>query len=218
LKETEYLDDFEVDLHDVMLHYMRREAISTQLRQLLRNSAKKEYVELALGVSDPHANYSANEHQLGPMILENNSINEIFLLAQKLAAADLIVTNLPKTIYQAKLSYLKIGVGSEIAALLQPNRFWIGNTRTIWSHLVIKHKGDWERANEELKLYRFDDPTSEMAYKIWKEIYLSMEPSLEIISRISMIWAEEQNVKPGKQKYIWLDALCNALYEGNMNS
>lgn len=211
--EIEYLAEFDIDLHSVKEHYMRRQAISERLGRLLADRAETEYVELAVGVSDPLANYSAYEHQLGPRILDSNSISAVFGLAQKLADPKLKVTHVPKIIYEANLPYLKIGVGSEIACLLQSNRFWVGNVRTIWSHLVIKHKGDWERANEELGLYRIGDVSSEMNYQIWRDIYLSMEPSLDVIGRIAEGWAQEQNIKPGKLKYIWIDALCSALYE-----
>lgn len=211
--EMEYLADFDIDLRSVKKHYMRRKAISEQLTRLLNDRAEGEYVKLAVGVSDPLANYSAHEHQLGPKILDNNSINAVFCLAQHLADQNLKVTHVPLTIYNANIQYLKISVGSEIACLLQPNRFWVGNARTIWSHLLVKHKGDWSRANEELSLYRIDDVSSEMNYQIWRDIYLSMERSLKVIGRIAEEWAQEQNVKPGKLKYIWIDALCSALYE-----
>jgi hypothetical protein len=213
LMEQEYLVEFDVDMRSVKEHYARRKAVSEKLSQQLAVRSESEYVKLAVGVSDSLANYSANEHQLGPRILESNSIGAVFDLAQKLADPKLKVTHLPKTIYDANLPYLKIGVGSEIACLLQPKRFWVGNVRTIWSHLVIKHKGDWEKANEELALYRVGDVSSEMNYLIWRDIYLSMESSLDVIGRIAEIWAQEQNVKPGKLKYIWIDALCSALYE-----
>lgn len=213
LMEAEYLANFDIDLHDAKQHYMRRKTISEELRQLLINGEQSDYVKLAVGVSDSLANYSAYEHQLGPKILESNSVSAVFGLAQKLADPGLKVSHVPRTIYHANLPHLKIGVGSEIACLLQPNRYWVGNVRTIWSHLVIKHKGDWSRANEELELYRIDDASSEMHYQIWRDIYLSMEPSLETIGRIVGVWAEESNIKPGKLKYIWIDAICSALYE-----
>lgn len=211
--EIEYLGEFDIDLHGVKEHYVSRKNISKKLNNLLSSGSEKEYVELAVGISDPLANYSASEHQLGPRILENNSTGAVFSLAQNLAETKLKVTHVPETIYQANILYLKISVGSEIASMLQPNRFWVGNVRTIWSHLVIKHKGDRGKANEELELYRFDDASSEMDYKIWRDIYLSMEPSLEVINQISNVWADEQGVKPGKLKYIWIDAICSALYE-----
>lgn len=200
-------------MHDVKDHYKRRKDVSKQLKGHMQNGYQKEYVELALGITDPFGNYSAHEHNLGPRILENNSISSIYMLAQRLSSEELKITHLPKIIYQANLSYLKISVGSEIASLLQPDRFWVGNVRTIWSHLVVKHQGDWEKANEELELYRFDDTSSEMHYQIWRDIYLSMSHSLDVIGTLSNTWAKEQKVKPGKLKYIWADAVCNALYE-----
>ncbi len=211
--EEEYLAEFDIDMYDVKKHYMRRNKVSKRLIKHLNEGLEREYVELAVGITDPLANYSAHEHNLGPRILENNSISSVYNLAHRLISRDLKVTHLPKIIYQANLPYLKISVGSEMASLLQPNRFWVGNVRTIWSHLVIKHEGDWERANEELELCHIGDASSEMHYQIWRDIYLSMEHSLDVINIISAIWAEKQKVKPGKLKYIWIDAVCNALYE-----
>ena len=98
-------------------------------------------------------------------------------------------------------------------AVVRLLKFWVGNVRTIWSHLVIKHKGDWEKANEEYNLYKSDDITSEMHYRAWEEIYIKMQPSLDIIHEISMHWAEEQGVKLGKKKYLWIDAVCSHLYD-----
>ena len=211
--KEEYLSEFDIDMHDVKKHYVHRKNVSQKLRRLLKNRKKKKYAELAVGITDPLGNYSAHEHQLGPSILANSSISSVFALATRMASEELKVTHLPKIVYGANLPYLKISVGSEMASLLQPNRFWVGNVRTIWAHLVMKHEGDWKKANEELKLYRTDDASSEMHYPIWRDIYLSMAPSLEDIKSISDSWAEEQEIKPGKLKYIWIDAVCNALYE-----
>ena len=212
MKEN-YLSEFEIDLSSVKQHYIKRAKTSNKLVALLQGGNKTGYVELAVGISDPLGNYSANEHQLGPRILESNSVDSVYNLAINMFSEQLKVTHLPKLIYQANLPYLKIGIGSEMGSLLQPNKFWVGNVRTIWSHLVIKHKGDWEKANEELELYRNDDISSEMNYQIWRDIYLSMESSLITIFEISELWANEQEVKLGKKKYIWIDAVCNALYE-----
>lgn len=213
MSEDNYLNGFEIDMHDVKAHYMRRKKISSNLIELLENAAEQEYVELAVGITDPLANYSAYEHRLGPRILNNNSISSVFNLALRMSSKNLKITHLPKTIYDANLPYLKISVGSEIASMLQPNKFWIGNVRTIWSHLVIKHKGDWEKANEELELYRIGDVSSEMNYQIWRDIYLSMEHSLNVIESVSYVLAKQDAIKPGKLKFIWIDAVCSALYE-----
>ena len=200
--EEEYLDDFVIDLNSVKEHYLRREQISSTLRTLLAEGRHNEYVSLAVGITDPLANYSAHEHQLGPRILGSNSSLSVFDLANRLASPTLSVTQVPNTIYAANLRHLKISVGSEMACLLQPNRFWVCNVRTVWCHLIIKHEGDWARAIEELALYRDDDASSEMNYAKWSAIYRRMEPSLEVINRISKRWAAIQRVEPGELKYI----------------
>lgn len=211
--EINYLADFNINLTQVREHYDRRHEISNQVKELLKNNDTDNFVNLALGISNPLGNYSANEHRLGPQILNNNSSRSVLNLANHLNNNALKINHVPKTIYDANLSYLRIGVGSEIACLLQPNKFWVCNVRTIWSHLVIKHKGNWEHANEELALYRIGDLSSEMHYQIWRDIYLSMSETLSVINNISLIWSQEQQVQAGTLKYLWVDAVCNALYE-----
>lgn len=200
-------------MKDIRDHYLQRKTVSKQLRELLAAGEVEKYVELAVGVSDARGNYSAHEHQLGPKILSSNSLLSVYRLARQLAEKDINVIDVPRIIYQANLPYLKISIGSEMAALLQPKRIWVGNVRTIWSHLVIKHKGDRERANEELELYKVNDASSEMYYKIWRSIYLSLQQSLDVIHKISSSWAQEQGVSPGKIKYLWIDAVCSALFD-----
>jgi len=211
--EETYLDDFEIDLHDVRQHYMYREEASRKLNSLHVSDSIEKYVELAIGVSDRSGNFSAHEHQLGPRILDHNSYDSVFNFSKQLISEDLNVEKLPSLIREANLAYLKIGVGSEMACLLRPDKFWVGNVRTIYSHLVIKHEGDWEKADEELNLYKFDDISSEMHYRIWQDIYVSMKSTLDIIYKISCKWADEQGVKVGKHKYLWIDAVCNEIYE-----
>lgn len=209
----DYFEDFEIDLYEVRRSYKARGKISKKLRSLLTSRHNSEYVELAVGASNDYGNFSAAEHGLGPRILESNTVDSIVNLALQLSAKGLTAEIAAEKIYIANLSYLKIGVGSEMACMLQPNNLWVGNVRTIWCHLVVKHKGDWELANAELGLYRNDDISSEMHYKAWKEIYVSMESRLNWIYKRSLVWAEEQDVKPGKKKYLWVDAICSHLYD-----
>ena len=98
-----------------------------------------------------------------------------------------------------------------MAMMLRPKKYWVGNVRTIWSHLVIKH-GDIDKANEELELYRDNEETSEMYYFKWREIYILMNSNLNKIEKSSLKIAEEQKIKPGKIKYLWIDAICNEMY------
>jgi len=46
--------------------------------------------------------------------------------------------------------------------MVNPPVCWVANTRTIWTHLVIKHADSIAKADEELKLYREADVTSEI--------------------------------------------------------
>ena len=208
-----FLDDFEIDMFEVRKHYLLRKQASDKLKQLLAGKKINDYVELAIGYSDRFGNFSSHEHGLGEKILANNSHQAIFKFAEKLKSNGLLISDLPSVIRKENLPYIKISVGSEMACMLNPNKFWVGNVRTIWSHLVIKHEGDWEKANEEHQLYQFDDISSEMHYKIWQQIYTSMKENLDIIYEISLNWAKDQGVKPGRKKYLWIDVICSHLYE-----
>ncbi len=207
------LIDFSIDLSLVRKDYDRRKNVSDELNDLLHNSKAKEYSELASGYTDSYGNFSAYQHGLSENILSNNKPQAILNFAKAISQDGVSTFDLPALIWEAGMPYVKISVGSEMACLLKPDRFWIGNVRTIWSHLVIKHDGDWERANEEYSLYKFDDINSEMNYRIWREIYTSMGPSLDIIHDISLHWAKEQNVEPGEYKYLWTDVVCSFLYD-----
>lgn len=209
----DYFEDFEIDLNKVKHHYKVRSNISKKLKTLLENGNYSDYASLAVGVSDNCGNFSAAEHGLGPRILESNSVESIINLAHQLSENKIRASKVTEYIYLANLPYLKIGVGSEMACMLQPNNLWVGNVRTIWCHLVVKHGGDWEIANEELDLYRDDDTTSEMHYRIWCEIYTLMKSNLDKIYELSLLWAKQQDVKPGKKKYLWVDAICSHLYD-----
>lgn len=96
--------------------------------------------------------------------------------------------------------------------MLNPSVCWVANVRTIWSHLVIKHGGDLDRANEELGLYRDHDEDSEMAYQKWAAIHRELGASMSVLNGIGTTCAVEQDVAPGKIAFIWADAVANALY------
>lgn len=85
--------------------------------------------------------------------------------------------------------------------------------RTIWAHLVLKHKGNKSRANAELALYRDGDRDSEMNYLIWRDIYLALEARMEMISVDANKAAKDQDVKPGKLRFMWPDAVASYLFE-----
>lgn len=207
LKEIEH-----IAMVNVRSHYDDRVKIHKILKSRFMSNKVKDYVNLALGIEDHRGNYSASEYKLGAQILMENTPSSVFSLAQKLFSCKL-VAHIPKTIYNANTQYIKIGVGSEMAAMLRPESFWVGNVRTIWTHLLIKHDWDYDNVKEELQLYKNNDISSEMAYQIWRDIYLSMEPNLSKLVEIGNKSASQNGVKPGRLKYLWADAIANELYE-----
>lgn len=201
----------DLDFAQIKSHYNLREQTHLQLLRLYSARNINDYVNLALGITESSGNYSSSEHNLGPEILNNNTPNSIFRLAQDLFNCDK-VTHIPNIIHSRNLPYLKISVGSEIATLLRPNDIWIGNKRTILSHLIIKHNWNTAIAIEELELYQDNDRDSEMNYRVWRDIYLSIEGSLEELILTSNSEARIQGVSPGGLKYLWADAIASELY------
>jgi hypothetical protein len=201
---------------DALEHYEARMRVHRNLLFLQRDKKVIEFAKLLLGISDNQGNYSARDHGLGPKILSENSnaAKNLFLLGAKLQALK-NANDVPKIIRDAQMKYFKIGVGSEASCMLNPQVCWIANTRSIWTHLVFKHEGNFSRANEELNLYRDEDETSEMAYRKWAAIHRAMRANLTEIAEQGSLLAKEASVKPGEVKYLWADAIANALYSSH---
>ena len=194
-------------------HYDERVDIHAQLLDLHQARNTQQFVRLALGISDPGGNYSADEHKLGPQVLSGNSNSQTRVF--QLASSFLRLTNaraVPELIRGAGLRYLQIGVGSELSCMVNPKACWVANTRTIWTHLVIKHADDFDKANEELRLYRNADTSSEMAYQIWAHIHGELAASMTRIAEEGERLAKSARIKPGPIKYIWADAIANRMY------
>ena len=199
-------------MDNILDHFNIRAGIGKTLRKYLKDRSIKKFVHLALGITDINGNYSAHDHGLAPKILSESSENTVFDLGEALHICSK-ATHIPNTIYSRNVPYLKIGVGSEIACLIRPTKFWVGNVRTIWAHLLLKHEWKYKVANDELELYRDGEREAEMSYKIWRDIYLSLEPSMRKIALLGSREANKQSVTPGKQVFLWADAVANALYE-----
>jgi len=97
--------------------------------------------------------------------------------------------------------------------MLNPKVCWVANTRTIWAYLVVKHADNIDKANQELRLYWDDDTTSEMTYRIWVELHTLLAVSMMRLAEEGEKIARKAGVKSGKIKYLWADAIANALYE-----
>jgi hypothetical protein len=155
-----------LNMHEVREHYNARFDCHKRLSTLLKTGKTTDFLDLALGISDPIGNFSAREHGLGPQVLSANRPETIIKLAESfLSETD--PNEMVRSIYEASIKYLKVSVGSEMAMMLKPSNFWVANVRTVWTHLLLKHDYDLDKANEELKLYRSQEMTSEMEYKIW---------------------------------------------------
>jgi hypothetical protein len=202
----------QLNMQEVRDHYVARERVHQRLRTLFVDGNVHEFVSLALGISDPVGNYSAAEHLLGPRILAESRPDDVFHLASEIEACP-TPHHLPGLIYRHSLPCLKISVGSEIAMMLKPAVHWVGNVRTIWSHLLVKHQGNQRRANEELALYRDGESDSEMDYPIWREIYLALEPNLRTVGHLAAEAAVPQGVEAGAFPLMWADAVANFLYD-----
>lgn len=204
-----------LDWGAVRQHYDDRVNVSRTLVKLQKQNAVTQFADLALGISDIDGNYSAAEHHLGPKILypqhNLNAAQRIFDLAATFAELKDART-VPDLISLANLRYLKIGVGSEISCMMNPNVCWVANTRTIWTHLVIKHNDNIETADKHLQLYRDSDGTSEMDYQMWAAIHAELRVALTRIAEDGQAKALKKKLTPGTITYIWADAIASALY------
>jgi hypothetical protein len=198
---------------NVREHYDERIGVHEELLRLHDQGPSDDFSQLLVGLSDPAGNYSAAEHRLGPKILgSNTNVNSrLHDLAGKFRALTQPRT-VPQLIRAAGLSYLAIGVGSEASCLMNPGVCWVANTRSIWTHLVIKHADNFAKADEELRLYRDNDTSSEMAYQIWAHIHGLLETSMTRVSKEGARLARVDGVEPGDIAFLWADAIASALY------
>jgi hypothetical protein len=206
----------ELDWRSVREQYEVRLHVHERFVRLLNAAESRAWFDLALGISDAAGNYSASEHRLGPRVRAENSnadsrLRDLARSFMQLSSA----RNVPELIRAAGLKYVGIGAGSEVSCMSNPTVCWVANTRTIWTHLVIKHVDNFDRANEELNLYRDADVSSEMNYAAWSEIHALLETALSRIAEEGSARAQQSQIVPGDIKYLWADAIANAIYEAH---
>jgi hypothetical protein len=130
------VDICKLDMGSVWELYHQRENAHKRLRQLFEAGEVHDFVQLALGISDRAGNYSAAEDRMGPKILAAATERAVFNLAQAIERCP-TVNDLPGVIYAAEIDTLKISIGSEIAMMLKPSRYWVGISarfgRKCWS-------------------------------------------------------------------------------------
>lgn len=211
------LDLFDkLDWDGIVNHYHTRLHIHETLVSFFKNDDLIKFSDLLVGVSDIHGNYSARDHDLGPRILNenSNSRNRLYEVSDQFLRLDNAKT-VPNIIRNAGIKYFQISVGSEASCMLNPTVGWITNVRTVWAHLVLKHKGSVSEANAELELYWDGEEDSMMAYNKWRAIHQEMKNNLNEINRISMEYLESDKSQTESINYLWSDAISSALYDAN---
>lgn len=202
------------DWRAVRQHYNERLRVHREAVKLYEQRSISKFANVVLGITEAHGNYSAAEHGLGPKILALNINGEdrVFNLAGELKELD-NARPVPHVIRRAGLKYLQVGVGSEISCIMSPTTCWVANTRTIWTHLVIKHNDSIVKADEELRLYREADVTSEMAYHMWADIHTALDVALTRIGTSGQELSVKAGVTPGRVTFLWADAIASYLYD-----
>jgi hypothetical protein len=201
-----------LDWRAVRAHYNQRVDIHRKLLGLYEDDKVTPFARLLLGISNNAGNYSAAEHGLGPQILAMNgesAARRVFDLAGHFISLK-TARDVPQIIKDARIHFLQIGVGSEASCMMNPSVCWVVNTRTIWTHLVIKHADNVGTAKEALKLYRGSDATSEMAYQIWAAMHRELATSMTRIAEEGERLSKKASVEPGVIRYLWADAIATA--------
>lgn len=203
----------DLDFDAVREQYKCRRAIHDRLAALYADGQVRAFVALALGIAEAEGNYSANDHGLGRKILHANpnGAQRVFDLAGRFRDLG-NARAVPELIRAASLSYLKVGVGSELSCLMNPTVCWVANTRTIWAHLVIKHADDFDLANDELRLYRDQEETSEMAYWKWAHIHAELAASMTRLAEEGWRLAKRPGEGAVPDTFLWADAIATMLY------
>jgi hypothetical protein len=190
----------------VLDHYECRMLIHQQLLKLHASNEITLFAELLVGVSNKEASYGASGRlRFGQKILGKNpdAAQKLFRVAEEfMDLKNGHGLDVPGIIDNAHLKYFRIGIGSEASCMLNPDVCWITNTRTVWAGLVYEH--GLGQANEALQANKAlgDAKGHRKLLEYW--------PS--IINEGNALSTKAGVTPPGKGKYIWADAIANALY------
>ena len=202
-----------LDWAQIREHYDERKVAHLKLAKLMKSESIHDFVDLLLGISDKSGNYSASEHQLGARIRTGNlrAYDRVWTLAHALRNVG-SGFDVPSIIERAAIRYLAISVGSEASCMLSPDKCWVTNIRSIWSHIAFERQSISE-ANEALKLFRFSDSSSEMTYHNWMTPFHAELPDmLALIELEGANYAATLGIKKGSLRYLWIDAIVSAFY------
>jgi hypothetical protein len=203
-----------LDWEEVASFYTMRVDLHRTAIALMNENRTEEFARLALGISDPAGNFSASRHRLGRLVLarNNNAAGQVFKLARRLREEE-IGWRAPEVIYAAAISYAKISVGSEIGLLVNPERMWVTNERSVWASLVVKHDGNMDLVDSEYELYVNDDPNSEMHYSNWAALHAELVGT----SMVSLLEKARQSgvslPSDGETDFLLADSIASFMYD-----
>ena len=207
-----------LDWNAIRDHYDQRVDVHLEMERLYKTAkkSKSQFADLALGISDPAGNYSADRYKFGPAILEANkymgSYQAVYNLAGKFIPVTDAAKEVPALIRKANLKYLAISVGSEIACMMNPRNCWVGNARTVFAYIGWDQGLD--KAVEAHDLFANRGPGSEADYSLWEEYYPFLGKALSEIAAEGARLARQENALPGDIiPFLWADAIASAAYD-----
>jgi hypothetical protein len=199
------LEQSGLDWQSVRMQYDVRADISRRLIRLTNANPSSEFAQLALGITDPNGNYSARERSLGPRILaENqNAAERVMRLARAFSGLQ-DGEEVMDELRRAGIINLGIAVGSELACLINPAVCWITNRRTVWTDFLIRNRGNYQSANEAIRI---------SAEQGWTDFHRETRRTLVSLADAGRILTQAADVLPGDLIFLWADAIANQLYE-----
>jgi hypothetical protein len=131
-KDDEFWFLEEFDWGAVQACYNDRKAACRKLRALFRGDDVDAFARYALGMVDAAANFSADEHSLGPKIFEHNlrAAKRVRELSLSLVEAR-DPRRVTALIRRADIAYCRVRVGSELSCMLVPEVYWVCNSRSL---------------------------------------------------------------------------------------
>ena len=199
-----------IDFRAVHDEYDRRLAIGREMNRLLEKRDARGFAGLALGIRDGAANYAASTHQLGPKILRAGRESRVVDLAGRLKDAENAEAVL-LAIRSAGIPWLKIGVGSEMAMMLSPERHWAVNIRTVCWHQLTIDGDNWKSLADQKELYA-RGLESEIDYSLWESLFPELRGSLRRLYKLGSMAARRTGPDPGDKTYLWADALASRMF------
>lgn len=213
-------DDFDAGVWEqIVEHFSTRLQTHRTLVRLLKAGDEDEYVQLALGLSDPSGNYSASEHptHLGYRVLERTSSREIANFARR-ELMTRSARELPSLVAAADMPYLKTSIGSEMMCLLRPDSCWVTNRRTVYVYFLHQNGDDWERASEAIEVIA---PSGDIGdtYDAWAAIHPEIVHPLLGLSESGRVEGSKQLRNAGLTRevasapFLWADAIASWIYD-----